>query len=49
MKLESSILNTGMVFTGEGKSNIDFLTDTDFYEMPVKLCAQMIRPAFEFK
>ncbi|KAK7112440.1 microsomal triglyceride transfer protein large subunit-like [Littorina saxatilis] len=49
MRLESELLNSGLVFTGEGESSIHFTTDADFYEMPLKLCMQMMRPEFTFK
>ncbi|XP_076459875.1 microsomal triglyceride transfer protein large subunit-like isoform X2 [Babylonia areolata] len=49
MKLDSSLVESGLVFSGEGQSAIDFTTDADFYEMPLKLCMQMIRPQFTFK
>ena len=49
MRLESSLLQSGLVFSGEGQSAIDFTTDADFYEMPIKLCMQMMRPEFKFK
>ena len=49
MSLASTLLKSGLVFSGEGQSAIDFTTDADFYEMPLKLCMQMIRPEFTFK
>ncbi|KAK7498587.1 hypothetical protein BaRGS_00010247 [Batillaria attramentaria] len=49
MRLDSSLLKSGLVFSGEGQSAIDFTVDADFYEMPLKLCMQMLRPAFTFK
>jgi hypothetical protein len=49
VQLESTLLKSGVVFTGEGQSSIDFQSDADFYEMPLKLCMQMLRPQFEFK
>lgn len=48
MKLDSSLVESGLVFSGEGEAAIDFTTDADFYEMPLKLCMQMIRPQFTF-
>ncbi|KAK6170044.1 hypothetical protein SNE40_018531 [Patella caerulea] len=49
MKLDSSVIKAGITFTGEGESVIDFVTDADFYEMPLKLCLQMERPEFIFR
>ena len=49
MQLASSLFESGLMFSGEGQSAIDFTTDADFYEMPLKLCMQMIRPEFTFK
>lgn len=49
IRLESSLLKAGIVFTGEGHSSIDFTTDAEFYEMPLKLCMQMSRPDFSFR
>ncbi|PVD38582.1 hypothetical protein C0Q70_01198 [Pomacea canaliculata] len=49
MRIDSSLLKSGLVFKGEGQSSIDFQTDADFYEMPLKLCMQMMRPEFTFR
>ncbi|ESO84249.1 hypothetical protein LOTGIDRAFT_229701 [Lottia gigantea] len=49
MKLDSTVLNTGIIFSAEGELVIDFITDVDFYEMPLKLCLQMERPDVEYK
>lgn len=48
LQVLSKDLQVGLTFSGEGQSNIDFVSDADFYEMPLKLCSQMKRPEFEF-
>ncbi|XP_005091025.1 microsomal triglyceride transfer protein large subunit [Aplysia californica] len=48
LKLLSKDLELGLTFSGEGQSNIDFTSNADFYEMPLKLCMQMKRPEFQF-
>ncbi|CAL1527449.1 unnamed protein product [Lymnaea stagnalis] len=48
LKVDSTLFNLGLTFTGEGQSNIDYTSKADFYEMPLKLCMQMLRPDFEF-
>ncbi|KAH9508416.1 hypothetical protein Btru_055188 [Bulinus truncatus] len=48
MKVDSSAFNLGLTFSGEGQSNIDYTSKSEFYEMPLKLCMQMMRPEFEF-
>uniref|UniRef100_A0A2C9LD41 Vitellogenin domain-containing protein n=1 Tax=Biomphalaria glabrata TaxID=6526 RepID=A0A2C9LD41_BIOGL len=48
MKADSSVFNLGLMFSGEGQTNIDYTSKADFYEMPLKLCMQMLRPEFEF-
>ncbi|KAL8616969.1 hypothetical protein ACOMHN_041887 [Nucella lapillus] len=49
IKLDSTLVESGLVFSGEGQAGIDFTTDVEFYEMPLKLCMQMIRPQFTFQ
>lgn len=48
MQLNSAVLHLGLSFSGEAQSNIDFTSNADFYQMPLKLCMQMKRPEFEF-
>ncbi|XP_046364995.2 microsomal triglyceride transfer protein large subunit-like isoform X1 [Haliotis rufescens] len=49
MRLESPDLGAGITYSGEGQSAIDFLSDANFYEMPLTLCLQMKRPDFKFR
>lgn len=48
MRLDSTALKSGLVFSGEGQTAINFLSDVDFYELPAKVCMQMKRPKFTF-
>uniref|UniRef100_A0A0B6ZQ93 MTP large subunit lipid-binding domain-containing protein n=1 Tax=Arion vulgaris TaxID=1028688 RepID=A0A0B6ZQ93_9EUPU len=48
LSVDSTELDVGLVFTGQGESYIDYTSNADFYEMPLKLCMQMKRPDFEF-
>ena len=47
--LDSSLLEAGIRLSGEGQSSIDFISDAEFYEMPLKLCMQMKKPDVIFK
>jgi hypothetical protein len=49
MRLDSEIGKAGAIFTAEGESYIDFMTDVDFYESPFKMCMQMKRPKSTFR
>lgn len=48
MRINSQDLGLGLIFTGEGQSNIDYTGNADFYTMPLKLCMEMKRPEFTF-
>ncbi|CAG5131398.1 unnamed protein product, partial [Candidula unifasciata] len=48
LRVDSEELDVGLVFTGEGESNIDYTSNAEFASMPLRLCMQMKRPDFEF-
>ena len=48
LKVITSSFRTGIEFSGDTESRIDFRTDVDFYD-GVKMCLQMGRPAFTFR
>ncbi|BFZ02912.1 hypothetical protein BsWGS_05951 [Bradybaena similaris] len=48
LRVDSEELDVELVFTGEGQSSIDYTSNADFANMPLKLCMQMKRPDFEF-
>lgn len=44
LQIDSDELKSGIRFSTESEAYIDFQTDVDFAEMPVKMCLQMKRP-----
>ncbi|XP_062589725.1 microsomal triglyceride transfer protein large subunit-like [Saccostrea cucullata] len=44
LQIDSRELRSGIKFSTESEAFIDFQTDVDFAEMPVKMCLQMKRP-----
>uniref|UniRef100_K1Q6R4 Microsomal triglyceride transfer protein large subunit n=1 Tax=Magallana gigas TaxID=29159 RepID=K1Q6R4_MAGGI len=44
LQIDSEELKSGIRFSTESEAFIDFQTDVDFAEMPVKMCLQMKRP-----
>ena len=48
LKVLSKSFNIGMTYSGEAENNIDFTSNADFYEMPLKLCMQMKKPEMQF-
>ncbi|XP_048761534.2 microsomal triglyceride transfer protein large subunit-like [Ostrea edulis] len=44
LQIDSKELRSGIKFSTESEAFIDFQTDVDFAEMPVKMCLQMKRP-----
>lgn len=44
LQIDSEELKSGIRFSTESEAYIDFQTDVDFAEMPVKMCLQMKRP-----
>ncbi|XP_022315844.2 microsomal triglyceride transfer protein large subunit-like [Crassostrea virginica] len=44
LQIDSEELRSGIRFSTESEAYIDFQTDVDFAEMPVKMCLQMKRP-----
>ncbi|XP_076368349.1 microsomal triacylglycerol transfer protein isoform X2 [Tachypleus tridentatus] len=47
--VDTAFAKSRVEFSLGGESYIDFLTDTDFYGSPLKMCIQMTQPQFLFK
>ncbi|XP_064638108.1 microsomal triglyceride transfer protein large subunit-like isoform X2 [Lineus longissimus] len=47
--IDASIFKTGLDFTAESESFMDFTSDVDFSDQPTRLCLQMSQPELEFK